>query len=227
MVDILVFGAHPDDCEFACGGILCKMAAEGKSIAIVDLSLGDKGSNGTIDQRREEGFKAAKLLGVKREYLDFHDCEIIDNYPNRLKLVEAIRKYQPKLVLAPLWKGEQNHPDHIACGLMARYACRMARFRTILPDLPTHRVGSILHYLFPVHDQPDFLVDVSSYVDKWKKLMSCHQTQMKSNDYIDWNLKAAARYGIMTGTNYAQGLIKGNPMIIDDLMNLSKSSLEI
>jgi N-acetylglucosamine malate deacetylase 1 len=227
MVDILAFGAHPDDCEFACGGILCKMAAEGKSLVIVDLSIGDKGSNGTEEERRQEGLDAAKLIGAEREYLDFKDCEIIDSYENRLKLVAAIRKYKPKIVLAPLWKGEQNHPDHIACGLMARYACRYARFRNVMPEIPPHKVGTVLHYLFPVHDQPDFLIDVSDHVDTWKQLLQCHKSQMKSNDYIGWNIKAAARFGIMTGTSHAQGLVKGNPLVIDDLMNLSKSSLEI
>lgn len=227
MVDILAFGAHPDDCEFACGGILCKVAAEGKSIAIIDLSAGDKGSNGTLEERKKEGLEAVKLLNAKREYLDFRDCEITDSYENRLKLVKMIRKYQPKLVLAPLWNGEQNHPDHIACGLMARYACRYARFRNILPEIPSHRVGAILHYLFPANENPDFLVDVSDYVSDWKQLMECHKSQMKSNDYISWNLKAAAAYGVLTGTSHAQGLIKGNPLVINDLMTLSQGSLEI
>lgn len=227
MVDVLAFGAHPDDCEFACGGILCKLAAAGKSIAIVDLSLGDKGSNGTVEERKEEGLEAAKLLGAKREYLDFNDCEIIDSYKGRLKLVKVIRYYQPKIVFAPMWKGEQNHPDHIACGLMARYACRYARFRNILPEVPPHRVGSILHYLFPANENPDFLIDVADYVDNWKKLMECHETQMKSNNYVEWNLKAAACFGIMTGTSHAQGLVKGNPLVIDDPMALSHGSLEI
>lgn len=227
MVDILAFGAHPDDCEFACGGILCKMAAEGKSIAIVDLSPGDKGSNGSIEERKQEGVNAAKLIGAEREYLSFKDCEIFDTYQNRLELVKVIRKYQPKIVLAPLWKGEQNHPDHIACGLMARYACRYARFRNILPEIPSHKVGSILHYLFPAHGQPDFLIDVSEHVDTWKSLMECHKSQMKSNDYVDWNLKAAACYGVIASTSHAQGLVKGNPLVIDDFMSLSIGSLEV
>ncbi len=227
MVDIMAIGAHPDDCEFACGGILSKMADQGKSIVIVDLSQGDKGSNGTVKEREQEGIEAARVIGATREYLDFKDCEIIDTYENRLKLVKAIRKHQPKLVLAPLWKGEMNHPDHIACGLMARYACRYARFKKILPEIPVHRPEGILHYLFPVHENPDFLVDVTDYVDTWKTMMEKHASQMKTNNYPEWNLNAARAFGLMIGTKYAQGLVKGNPVEVDDVMVVAKGSIEL
>lgn len=227
MVDIMAIGAHPDDCEFACGGILSKMADQGKSIAIVDLCLGEKGSNGTSDKRKKEGLLAAEVIGADRLFLDFNDCEIVDTYANRLKLVKVIRQLRPKLILAPLWKGEMNHPDHIACGMMARYACRYSRFKKILPEILPHRPSGILHYLFPVHENPDFLIDVSEYVDIWKEMMEKHASQMKTNDYPDWNLRAASKFGVMIGKKYAQGLIKGNPIEIDDLTFIEKGTLEI
>lgn len=227
MVDILAFGAHPDDVEFGCGAILAKMAFQGKKIVIVDLTLGDKGTNGTPEQRREEGIAAAQVIGAERHYLDFKDCEVIDSYANRLKLVEAIRTYRPQLVIAPLWKGEINHPDHLACGQMARYACRYARFKNILPQLPPHRVGGVLHYLYPFHGAADFLVDVSDHVDTWRQMLNCHASQMRTYAFDEWNLRIASAMGVAVEGKYAQGLAKGNPVIIDDIMVVSNQTREL
>lgn len=227
MTDILAFGAHPDDIEFGCGAILAKMAAQGKKIVMVDLTLGDKATNGTVEQRRQEGIEAAKIIGAERVYMDFKDCEIMDTYENRLKLVTVIRRYKPKLILAPLWKGEMNHPDHLACGAMARYACRYSRFKNILPDLPAHTVGGILHYLYPFHAVADFLVDVSDQVETWKKMLACHDSQMQTYSYSDWNTRIAHALGVAVEGQYAQGLVAGNPIIVDDVMVLSKQIREI
>lgn len=227
MVDILAFGAHPDDVELGCGGILAKAAAEGKSIVIVDLTAGDKGSNGTPEQRMQEGVNAAKLIGAERRFLHFSDCETIDTYEGRLELVKVIRKYKPRLVIAPLWKGEQNHPDHLACGAMARYACRYARFKNILPELPVHTPEGILHYLHPFHGNPDFLIDVSDYIEIWEKMVLSHTSQMNTKPYMDWAFRETSSWGVMIGKSHAQGLIKGNPVEIDDIMSVSKGSFEI
>ncbi|SCA64141.1 hypothetical protein SCG7086_CF_00050 [Chlamydiales bacterium SCGC AG-110-P3] len=105
MVDILAIGAHPDDIEFGCGGIIAHQAALGYSIVMVDLTLGQKGTNGTPEQRRQEGINAAEVIGAKRLFLDFEDCQVYDTYEGRLKIVEVIRTYKPRLVLAPYWKG--------------------------------------------------------------------------------------------------------------------------
>lgn len=227
MVDILAFGAHPDDVEFACGGILAKMAAQGKTIAIVDLTLGDKGSNGTAGIRKEEGIAAAKIIGAHRSYLDFKDCEVMDDYASRLKLAAAIREYKPFLVLAPLWYGQETHPDHLACGQLTRHACRYARFKSLLPEVAPHRVKGLLHYLFPSQGNPDFLVDVSDHLETWKALVACHRSQMETRDYMDWNLRSAAHFGVLAGTAYAQGLVQGNPTVVEDIMTIGQGTIEL
>lgn len=226
-VDVLAFGAHPDDIEFGCGGILAKLAAQKKRIVMVDLTVGDKGTKGNPEIRRKEGEAAAAIIGAERVFLDFADCEIIDSYPARLELTKVIRQYRPHLILAPMWKGEQNHPDHLACGVMARYACRYARFVKILPDLPIHQVDGILHYPYTNSSTPDFLIDVSDYVDIWKKMMESHESQMKGHNYVDLNIRIASCLGLMIRKQHAQGLFKGNPVEIDDLMAISKGSREI
>ncbi len=227
MLDILAIGSHPDDIEFACGGILARMAAKGKSIVMADLTLGEKGTNGTPEARRQEALSAAKIIDAERVFLDFKDCELIDSYEGRLKIVTLIRKYKPRLVLAPLWKGEQNHPDHLATGLMARYACRYARFAKILPELPIHRVEGILHYPHPAFEAVDFVMDVTSYVQTWTKMIRCHESQMMTLPYEPLHLSVAAKLGYMIGVPYAQGLVKGQPIVIDDLMHVAQGAREI
>ena len=228
MVDILAFGAHPDDIEFACGGILAKMAAQGKSIVMIDLTIGEKATNGTPEQRRLESMKAAAVIGAQREILDFQDCEMMDTYEGRLKFVRVIRKYKPRLIIAPLWEGTQNHPDHLASGQMARHACRYARFAKILPDMPTQTPEGILHY--PPNgysDRVDFVIDITEHVETWKQMILYHQSQLKTRDYLEWQMRAAAKYGLFIGKPYAQGLLKGNPIKVDDLMHIAQGSIEL
>lgn len=226
-VDVLALGAHPDDTEFGCGGILAKLAKQGRSVLIVDMTSGDKGSNGTPEIRREEGRAAAVMIGAQRIFLDFKDCELIDSYDGRLALVKVIRQYRPRLILAPYWKGEGQHPDHLVCGTMARYAVRYARFAKILPEIPIHRAEGILHYIFPCHNDFDFIIDVSDEVETWTEMMGKHASQLKTNDYIDWNLRHARRFGMLIGTEYAQALAKGNPIEIDDVMTIARGSPEV
>lgn len=227
MVDILAFGAHPDDLEFSCGGILTKMASQGKSIVMVDLTLGDKATNGTPEIRRRESLESAKVIGAERVFMDFKDCEIIDSYESRLKFVEIIRTYKPRLILAPLWEGGFNHPDHLACGVMVRAAFRYSRFANILPHLPKFVPGGIMHYLGSEPKKPDILIDVSENVEQWKKMMSCHKTQHQTFNYSDWVLRGASAYGVMADCAYAQGLIQGTPIIVNDLLEIAHGTREI
>ncbi|MEX1013349.1 MAG: bacillithiol biosynthesis deacetylase BshB1 [Waddliaceae bacterium] len=227
MVDILAFGAHPDDIEFGCGGILAKMSKRGASIVLVDLTRGEKGTNGTASIRQKEAEEAAKIIGAPRLFLDFADCELQDNYESRLKIVEVIREYKPKLVLAPDVQYNQNHPDHVACGMMVRAACRFARFSKILPDLPIHRVEGVLHYPNASNDRVDFIVDISQHVEVWKEMIDAHSSQMQTIDYKERTLRIASRLGTLNGCDFAQGLIKENPVIIDDVMTISKGTKEI
>jgi N-acetylglucosamine malate deacetylase 1 len=227
MADILALGPHPDDVEFWCGGILAKAAAQGHSIVIIDLTLGEKATNGNPQIRKAEGEAAAAVIGAKRYFLDFKDGELFDTYEGRLKLVKVIREHRPRLILAPVWSGQQNHPDHLACGLMARYACRYARFAKILPEIPIHKPDGILHYLPFGGKEADFLIDVSPNVDVWKQMMEAHRSQMQTQPYAEKALKNAAQYGVLIDRPYAQGLLKGNPVVIDDLLTISSGTVEI
>lgn len=227
LFDILAIGAHPDDVDFCLGGILAKMAAEGSAVAILDLTSGEKGTHGTPTIRRKEGERAAQVIGAKRFFLDFEDGSIADSPEGRKKIARVIRDLKPKLVFAPLWKGEMSHPDHFACGQLARNAVRYARLEKMVPNKKRHQVEGILHYLFPYQENPDFLIDVTPYKDLWKEMMLCHASQMKTFDYVGWNMRSARKFGDMAGVEYAQGLIKGNPVIVDTPLIISRGTREV
>ena len=111
--------------------------------------------------------------------------------------------------------------------MLARNACRLARFAGILPHIPPHTPSGILHYIQRNFDVPDFIVDISDHVETWKQMILAHASQMKTKPYLEWNLKQAARLGMLTGVEYAQGLASGNPVVIDDLLSVARGTEEI
>jgi len=227
MVDIMAFGAHPDDIEFGCGGLLCRQFALGHSIVMVDLTAGQKGTHGTPEQRRKEGQAAAQIIGAKRIVLDLQDCEVQDTPEARLAVVQAIRTHKPKLLLAQNWKSTIQHPDHVAAGRIVQAAARLARFKNILPEIPIHRVDGILYYPGPMCEHTDYLVDISDYVEQWKQLILAHESQHQTFDYLNRCLASAARWGAMMGTKYAQNLVAHNPIVVNNVMQVSKGTIEL
>src|SRR5580704_19547536 len=115
-VDIVLFGAHPDDVEWGIGGIAILLGGK-LSFAMVDLTDGELGSRGTPDERKREAAAAAEFLrATGRESLHLPDCGLVDSPDNRRKIAAVVRRFRPQIVLAPYW--EDRHPDHAAAGLM-------------------------------------------------------------------------------------------------------------
>ncbi len=226
-MDIMAIGAHPDDVDFGCGGILCREAARGRKIVIVDLTVGEMGTNGTPKLRRQEGLDAAATIGAERIVLGLPDCGVRDTDENRLRLVEVIRHYRPRLVLAQQPHGVGQHPDHFAAGTLARIACRFARFAKVLPEHPVHWVEGILHYGGATPEEATFLVDVTEHMETWRAMMACHASQMKTFNYVERVLDISQHYGILIGTQYAQGLTQRNSVVIDDILSVSKGTREL
>ena len=129
-VDILAFGAHPDDVECAVSGTLLKHIAMGKKVAIVDLTAGEMGTYGDPETRRNESLKANKILGISyREQLGIKDGAIINNEANRLLVIKAIRKYQPEIVLANALS--DKHPDHVIAAKLVSDAVFLSGLKMI------------------------------------------------------------------------------------------------
>ena len=162
-VDVLAIAAHRDDVELTCGGTLLKAAANGQRTAIVDLTQGEMGTRGSAELRAEEASHAAEILGVTaRVNLGLPDAGITNTPQTRAQLVRLIRRFQPRVVLAPSITGK--HPDHRVSAELVTDACFLAGLAKIEPDLPRFRPFKLLHSLTYREDpiKPTFVVDISA-----------------------------------------------------------------
>lgn len=224
-LDLLAFGAHPDDVEVGCAGLLIKLNKRGYKTGLVILTEGEMGTGGTRELRKKEAADAATIMKSKVvAHLNLGDCKLEDNYDTRLIAVEYIRRYRPSIVLAPWWKGghgkRQSHPDHLSCGRIVVNAVNYATFKKIPIDLPPHRVKALFHYFLPPDVPPTFVVDITDEFDQWMKALSAHRSQFlnpeKERDYL-WALESMARtYGNLIGAKYGQGYGIGEPLKIED-----------
>jgi bacillithiol biosynthesis deacetylase BshB1 len=180
-LDILAFGAHPDDVEISSGATLLKYAKEGKSIGIIDLTEGELGTRGSTEKRYEEAKKASDFLGLKiRENLNMGDGFIAHSEENKLKIIECIRKYQPELILAN--SVHDRHPDHAKGAKIvaeASYLSGLRKIETEVDGIPqeAHRPRMLLHYVQDYYLTPDIILDVSDTGKEKLELVKCFGSQ--------------------------------------------------
>src|SRR6195952_4375592 len=169
-LDILVLSVHPDDAELGCGGTILKHIAAGKKVGIVDLTRGELGTRGSAEIRDEEAEAAGKILGLAaRENLAIPDGFFENTKEYQLKVIAAIRKYQPEIIITNAYY--DRHPDHgRACDLVSDSA-----FLSGLRKIETYqdgklqepwRAGMLLHFIQDEYIEPDILVDITDYWDK-------------------------------------------------------------
>ncbi len=229
-IRILAVGAHPDDIEFGCGGVLLVEAAAGSQIALCICSRGEAASNGTPDERTAEAQAAADMLGASLEFLEMGgDCKLEASPSNALALARRIRAFKPDIVLAPTRTARQ-HPDHIAVGEMCDAAARLARYGGLeeLRDLPPHRVTHCLAYAVtpgaePARDRPALRVDISAQFKRWVQLMECHQSQLRTRNYIELQTARARLLGLEAGVEHAQALYPTDDLLVKSLSQLPPS----
>ncbi|HEY0298427.1 MAG TPA: bacillithiol biosynthesis deacetylase BshB1 [Arachidicoccus sp.] len=222
-VDILAVGVHPDDIELGCGGMLIASVKQERKVAIVDLTRGELGTRGTAEIRLQEASAAAKCMGVAfRENLEMEDGFFETTRENILKVIQAIRKYQPKIVLcnAP----HDRHPDHGRASELVVRACFLAGLRRVKTELngteQMHwRPANVYHYIQDNYLEPDFLFDISDVIDEKMDAITAYGTQFNSPDtsepqtYIstpDFFEKVKARalsFGKVIGVQYAEGFL--------------------
>lgn len=227
---ILAVGAHPDDVEFGCGGVLVAEAARGSHIAICVCSRGESGTNGTPDEREAEAKAAADVLGATLTFLDVGgDCRIEASPRNALGIAHQVRATKPDVLLAPVPSPDQ-HPDHAAVGHMCRDAARLARYGGIvaLGDLPPHTITHLFGYAVtpgaePATGTPGIRVDISAHFDRWVELMECHRTQLRTRRYIELQAARARLLGIEAGVEYAQALFPSDDFLVSSLAELPRS----
>jgi N-acetylglucosamine malate deacetylase 1 len=223
-VDVLIFGAHPDDVEWGVGGLALLLRDKGVRFAIVDLTRGEMGSRGTHEERAIETAKATEFLGVTaRETLSLPDCGLIDSPENRRLIAGIVRRYRPRIVLAPLW--EDRHPDHAAAGLMVRNAQLYCVLKKLDDPNPPHKPAAFLFYPLHKFQQPSFVVDTSEVFARKLDLLRIYESQFAASvgDYL-FALESRDRYfGLQAGVRFGEALISDKPVLLsglDDLLSI-------
>ena len=176
-LDILAFGAHPDDVELFAGGTLAKTAALGHATGVVDITRGELGTRGTAAMRRQEARRAAKVLGLKiRENLGLADGNVQVTPSTRLKVIRILRKYRPRIVLTHYW--DDNHPDHVHTSRLVSEAIHHSGLAKIDTGQKRYRPETILYFKLPAYVAPGFVVDVSDYSEQRTAAIQCYSSQL-------------------------------------------------
>lgn len=225
---LLCIGAHPDDVEFGCAPLLIKEIEKGSQVKILVLSLGEAGSAGTPEGRKQEAMDASKIIGAEIEFVEMGGDSKIENTPqNRILIAQKIREYKPNIVLTP-HTNENQHPDHAAAGKITRDASRLARYGGLaeLKSIPIHKIDNLYYYIITQFfgSSPDIIIDVTSVQPKWQQAMEAHKSQMASKKYLEMIMSWSKALGSAIGTNYAVGIKTNEPVQLDNLSDISLSS---
>lgn len=229
MIDIVAFGAHPDDVEIGIGGILIKHHFEGYKTMICDLTEAELSSNGTVDQRRKEASRAGKILKVhERINLVFPDRGL-RLCPEQIDpITEVIRMYRPSVVLAPHW--DDRHPDHVLCGQMVKEAVFNAKLANKkIGQTRAHHVKHLYFYFINGWGQADVIVDVSDVYEEKLKALRAYQSQfIKEKGEVDTPINDPLfferirgrdmHFGHQVGVKYGEGLVRPMPLLVPTLM---------
>ena len=220
-VDILAIGAHPDDVELGCGGTLAKLISEGKKAAIVDLTQGELGTRGTNITRAQETASASEILGISaRENLKMKDGFILNSEEYQLQVVKMIRKYQPEIVLANAI--DDRHPDHAKAAKLVSDACFLSGLVKIETELDGEhqkqwRPKQVFHYIQWKHITPDFVIDISDFMEKKIEACLAYKTQfydpnsnepmtpIATKDFLESLTYRAQDLGRLSGVEFAEG----------------------
>src|SRR3984885_4098044 len=227
-VDVLLFGAHPDDVEWGAGGTILKLRATGTSFGVVDLTRGEMGSRGTSEERDKEARDAASQMGARfRENLGLPDCGISDSLENRQRVASLIRRYRPKIVLAPYWK--DRHPDHAATGRLIRNSAVHCTLKKSNDPNPPHKPSAFLYYLLHHFTRPSMVVDISNVYNQKLELLRLHVSQFAKtaegfgvlplgmNDYL-FGLESRDRFfGSLVGAHHGEALVSEVPLKLGSL----------
>jgi len=235
-LDILVFGSHPDDAELGAGGTIAKEVAKGKKIGIVDLTRGELGTRGSAEIRDMEAMEAAKVLQVAvRENLRFRDGFFSNDEAHQLEVIKMIRKYTPKIVLCNAV--EDRHIDHGKGSNLVSDSCFLSglvKVNTQLEgkDQEPWRPKVVYHYIQWKNSTPDFVVDISGFMDKKVAAILAYgsqfhdpasrepETPISSSTFIESVKYRAQDLGRLVGKDYAEGFTVERLIAIDSLDDL-------
>ena len=230
-LDILVFGAHPDDVELGCGGTVIKEVKAGKSVGIIDLTRGELGTRGTAETRTAETKLATEIMGVAiRENMNFKDGFFKDDEGHKLALIEKIRKYQPEIVITNAVS--DRHPDHGRGSEITVDACFLSGLEKIETSQKVWRPRAIYHYIQFNNLTPDVVVDISEEMGEKLNAVKAYSTQFfnpESNEsetiissmgFLDSVTYRAKDLGRQANCEYAEGFLAHQIPKVDSLLDI-------
>lgn len=237
-LDILAFGAHPDDVELSCAGTILLSVLQGHKVGIIDLTKGEKGTRGTEEIRKQERDKATKILKLSvRESLDIPDTGVEIRRDYCLKVAEKIRYYRPRVIILP--PDDRRHPDHTKANRLVFEAAFLSGLKHLEIDGKPYRPFKLLNvhkYSRFEQAKPSFIVDVTRTFHARLKITEAYKSQfpsgsrvvagrMKIRDIKEWLTSAARYYGMLIGVKYGEGFVMRETMQVDDLTQLKVASM--
>ena len=229
-VDLLAIGPHPDDIEIGIGGIVAKHAALGHRVGLCDLTAGEMGSNGTVDERLAEAEAARAVLGAAwRVNLRLPDRAIGTSPDHQRVVAGLVRSARPKVVAIPYWS--DRHPDHVAASHLLTEAVFSAGLRRYQADGESWKPESICYYFINDMAVPSFVVDVSEHYETKRRALACHVTQFEPSqtDAVATRLTSVrfrqliesrdAQFGAVAGVAFAEGIVVKHPLVRPHLLH--------
>jgi N-acetylglucosamine malate deacetylase 1 len=182
-LDVLAFGAHPDDVELMAGATIIKLVQLGYRVGMVSLTAGETGTRGTVPERRLEFAEAARVMGlVEHDMLDIPDGFVSTEREQKMKVIRALRTFRPTIVFTPYWK--TRHPDHGNCSILVREASFLSGLKKIDTGQPQHRPAKIIYYCEHYLFQPSFIVDVTDSFEKKLEAIRAYKSQVFNADIV-------------------------------------------
>lgn len=226
-IDVLAFGAHPDDVELTVGGTVLSLKSQGYTVGIVDMTRGEMGTRGTPEIRAREAAEAARRLGVDvRRNLGLPDGRVTLDETSREEVIRVIRELRPSLVIAPI--EIDLHPDHQWTGRIVKESCFLAGLARWETGQAPHRPKTILGYVSHTTVDPDIVIDITAFFDAKKNACLAYasqfhdpessepETYIASAGFWDWWEARARGYGHAIGATYGEGLVHDGPIPVSD-----------
>lgn len=235
-LDILAIGAHPDDVELSCSGTIAKEIANGKKVGILDLTRGELGTRGSAEIRDKEAAEAAKILGVSmRQNLEFSDGFFVNNPASQLEIIKILRKYRPEVVLCNAI--DDRHIDHGRGSKLVSDACFLSGLRKIETihegnNQKEWRPKHVYHYIQWKDLTPDFVVDITGFLDKKIESVAAYKSQFYDENSEEpvtpiatANFNESIRYraqnlGRLIGVEHGEGFTAERYVAVDSIFDL-------
>ena len=241
IAEVIAIAAHRDDVEQTCGGTLLRMRSLGVRTAILDLTRGEAGTRGTVEERAAEAQEAAKILGVAwRDALDIPDGRVENTYENRVKIVEVLRRVRPRVVILPYGVG--RHPDHYTTATLGYEACFLSGLAKSTKQSrahaarPPHRPYKIVYASLYADVRPSFVVDITSFIEERHRALMAYGSQYKNQqagsglfvpeeEIRERTFSVARHYGLLAGVRYAEPFVQKEIGLVDDLTLIPVQSM--